>query len=155
MLTTTAPDDEDRSRHFQRILIPPGQGLPEWADYDTSVSTNPRSEREAQREVLRDALLSLTSGSKQTDSAVDDVLRAIDVYIDRNASEPTSSREPPVANFDDRNERNEIRWATWLVVGGAVVATIAVAFLISGGGWPTGLAVLAVWIAALFALTQT
>ena len=118
------------------------------------MSTNPRSEREAQREVLRDALLSLNSGSTRPDTAVDDVLRAIDVYIDRNTPDPSTSREPPVADFD-RHERNEVRWAMWVVIGGAVAATIAVAFLVSGGGWPTGLAVLAVWVAALFALTQT
>jgi hypothetical protein len=118
------------------------------------VSTNPRSEREAQREVLRDALLSLNSGSKQTDHAVDDVLRAIDMYIDGNVAPSTAPRESPVADFD-RKEQSEVRWALWVVIGGAILATIAIAFLVSGGGWPTGLAVLAVWIAALFALTQT
>ena len=76
------------------------------------------------------------------------------MYIDGNAPQPPAPRESPVADFD-RKEQSEVRWALWVVIGGAVLATIAIAFLVSGGGWPTGLAVLAVWIAALVALTQT
>jgi hypothetical protein len=118
------------------------------------VSSDHRSEREARRELLRDSLRDLAAGRSDPDRAADDVLRAIDSYIDHHTVAPAQPREPPVIDHEAREAR-EVRWATWVVVGGAAVASVLVAALVGSGGLPTALAVLAVWIGAIIALTQT
>ena len=47
-----------------------------------------------------------------------------------------------------------IKWVTWLVVGGAVLATCVVAIALSGG-WPVAITVIAIWVLALAALLST
>jgi len=110
-----------------------------------------RSEREARRALLQDALTELAT-TDHPEAASEDVLRALDGYLD---SAPPGSqgapREPAVADFSDRRDVSDARTITWLVVGAAVVATAVVAILLSGG-WPAAIAVAAIWLAALVAL---
>jgi hypothetical protein len=58
-----------------------------------------------------------------------------------------------VADFE-RAASTEIRWVTWIVIGGAVLATAVVAIVLSGG-WPAALAIIAIWTLALVALMST
>jgi hypothetical protein len=112
-----------------------------------------RSEREAHRALLEEALAELAqSGDPQR--AAGEVMRALDSYMEATGGgSALAPREPPVTDYD-RRERTEVRWAMWLVLGGAVLATGVVAVTMSGG-WPAGLAVIGIWIVALFALAST
>jgi hypothetical protein len=112
-----------------------------------------RAEREAHRAVLEEALADLPD-SPDPHRAAADVMRALDSYMEASGGGTAlSPREPPVTDYD-RREKVEIRWAFWIVLGGAVVATAVVAVLLSGG-WPAGLAIVAIWVIALFALLST
>ena len=53
-----------------------------------------------------------------------------------------------------RQEESEVRWAMWLVVGGAALGTAVVAVVLSGG-WPAAIAVIAIWVIALVALVSS
>ena len=112
-------------------------------------------DREALREVLHDALTEL-SGSSDPDAAARDVMRALDAYMEDGAPLPAhSQREAPVTDFERRQlmaAQNDKRWTLWLVLGAAVVTTITVVAVLSGG-WPAALAVTAIWVAAILALT--
>jgi hypothetical protein len=112
-----------------------------------------RAEREAHRALLEEALVELGS-SADPDRAAADVMRALDSYLEASGGGTAlSPREPPVTDYD-RREPTEIRWVLWIVLGGAVIATIVVAILLSGG-WPVGLAIVAIWLVALIALIST
>lgn len=112
------------------------------------------AEREARRALLQDALTDLAT-TDDPDRAAEDVLRALDGYLEGQPPRAGTSREPPVADFaSDRRNLNEAKVVTWLVVGGAVVATGIVAVALSGG-WPAGIAVMAIWVAALVVLFST
>jgi hypothetical protein len=112
------------------------------------------AEREARRALLQDALTDLAT-TDDPDRAAEDVLRALDGYLEGAPPRLPTSREPPVADFrNDRRNLNEAKVVTWLVVGGAVIATGIVAVALSGG-WPAGIAVMAIWAAALVALFST
>jgi hypothetical protein len=112
-----------------------------------------RSEREAHRALLEEALADLVE-SPDPSRAASDVMRALDSYIEASGGGTAlSPRESPVTDYD-RREKTEIKWAMWIVLGGAVVATAVVAILLSGG-WPAGLAIVAIWVIALFALLST
>jgi hypothetical protein len=113
------------------------------------------AEQEARRELLRDALERLPV-SPDPHAAAHDVLRALDAYLDLHRASVVTSREPPVTDFSRSatsppGPRREFSPALWFVLGTAVVATIVVAFLVPGG-WPVGVAVAGIWLAALFVL---
>lgn len=112
-----------------------------------------RSEREAHRALLEEALAELPRAG-DPEKAAGEVMRALDGYIEATGGGTAlTPREPPVTDFD-RPETKEIRWVTWLVVGGAVLATIVVAIALSGG-WPVAITVIAIWVLALAALLST
>jgi hypothetical protein len=112
-----------------------------------------RAEREAHRALLEEALAEL-SGAADPERAAGEVMRALDSYIEATGGGTAlAPREPPVTDFD-RHEKTEIRWVMWVVLGGAIIATAIVAVLLSGG-WPAGLAIVAIWVLALFALLST
>ena len=112
-----------------------------------------RAEREAHRAVLEEALADLAD-APDPHRAAQDVMRALDSYMEASGGGTAlAPREPPVTDYD-RREKVEIRWAMWIVLGGAVAATAVVAVLLSGG-WPAGLAIVAIWAIALFALLST
>jgi hypothetical protein len=112
-----------------------------------------RAEREAQRALLEDALAELATAS-DPDRAAGEVMRALDAYMEASgAGSALAPREAPVTDYQ-RREQAETRWAMWLVLGGAVIATTVVAVTLSGG-WPAGLAIIGIWLVALFALTST
>lgn len=125
-----------------------------WRRYDWPVSDpqHPlsRSEREAHRAVLEEALGEL-SQSSDPDRAAREVMRALDAYMEATGGGTAlAPREAPVADFQTR-ERDQLEWAKWLVIGGAVLATVTVAVAFSGG-WPLALAVIGIWALALLAL---
>ena len=112
-----------------------------------------RAEREAHRAVLEEALAELADAPDPHRAAAD-VMRALDSYMEASGGGTAlAPREPPVTDYN-RREKVEIRWAFWIVLGGAVAATAVVAVLLSGG-WPAGLAIVAIWVIALFALLST
>lgn len=112
-----------------------------------------RAEREAHRALLEDALAEL-AGAPDRERAASEVMRALDSYMEATGGGTAlSPREPPVTDFD-RADSTEFRWVTWLVVGGAVLATAVVAIVLSGG-WPAALAIIAIWTLALVALMST
>jgi hypothetical protein len=112
-----------------------------------------RAEREAHRAVLEEALADLAD-APDPHRAAQDVMRALDSYMEASGGGTAlAPRESPVTDYD-RREKVEIRWAMWIVLGGAVAATAVVAVLLSGG-WPAGLAIVAIWVIALFALLST
>ena len=112
-----------------------------------------RAEREAHRAVLEEALADLADAPDPHRAAAD-VMRALDSYMEASGGGTAlAPREPPVTDYD-RREKVEIRWSFWIVLGGAVAATAVVAVLLSGG-WAAGLAIVAIWVIALFALLST
>lgn len=123
--------------------------------YDSHVSdpNQPmsRAEREAQRALLEEAIMDLAN-APDPERAAREVMRALDSYMESGGT-GVAQREAPVTDFLVR-ERDQLNWAKWLVVGGAVVATITVAVAFSGG-WPVALAVIGIWVLALFALLST
>jgi hypothetical protein len=112
-----------------------------------------RVEREAQRALLEEALAELPKAGNP-EKAAEEVMRALDAYIEATGGGTAlQPREPPVTDFD-RTEASEIKWVTWLVIGGAVLATCVVAIALSGG-WPAAITVIAIWILAVAALLST
>jgi len=113
------------------------------------------AEREARRELLREALERLP-GASDPHAGAQEVLRALDAYLDLYRGSVTTAREPPVTDFSRSSTspagpRRAFSPALWFVLATAVVATVVVAF-VAPGGWPIGVAVAAIWLAALFVL---
>jgi hypothetical protein len=112
-----------------------------------------RSDREAQRALLVEALSRLPDAPDR-DHAAAEVMRALDHYIESSGGGTAlTPREPPVADFARREER-ETRWAMWVVLGGAALATAVVGVALSGG-WIAAIAIVAIWVIALAALLST
>jgi len=111
-----------------------------------------REDLEAQRELLREAIADLPSASNPHQAA-HEVLRALDTYIENSHRSAVEPRESPVADFGRRPEGG-VRWARWVVLAGALLATLVVAVVISGG-WVAGVIIIGVWALALLALATT
>lgn len=116
------------------------------------MSGHSEADRETRRALLREALDQLRDAPD--DRSSDDVVRALDAYLD--AREPSSpARSAPTVKSDlDRNERHEIRWITWMILGVAVLATLLAVVTISSGG-VTGVVIVAIWLVAAFAMLNT
>ena len=112
----------------------------------------PHSEREARRALLHEALVELAS-TDHPERAADDVLRALDAYVDGHGGlEP---REPPVMEFSQRPALpapQTTRWGLWLAILAAMAATIAVAITISGTHL-AAIVIIAIWVVAALAIT--
>jgi hypothetical protein len=116
-------------------------------------NTPSRADREARRALLEEALSQLPTAS-DPDRAAGEVMRALDSYIESTGGGTAlAPREAPVTDFARREER-EVRWALWIVIGGAALATAVVAVALSGG-WPAAIAVVAIWVIALAALVSS
>ncbi len=102
--------------------------------------------------MIVDALGDL-SGAADPHRAASDVMRAIDAYIDSAPPRTPAGGETPVADYE-RREIREARSITWIVVGCAVLATLVISVLLSGG-WVGALAIGAIWAVALFALMSS
>ncbi len=122
----------------------------------TPPSTPPsRADREAYRSVLEDALAELPAAPDRERAAAE-VMRALDSYMEATGGGTAlSPREAPVTNYErDRREADNVKWPLWIVLGGAVLATIVVAVALSGG-WPAAIAVVGIWVLALAILVST
>jgi hypothetical protein len=122
----------------------------------TPPSTPPsRADREAYRSVLEDALADLPAAPDRERAAAE-VMRALDSYMEATGGGTAlSPREAPVTNYErDRREVDNVKWPLWIVLGGAVLATIVVAIALSGG-WPAAIAVVGIWVLALAILVST
>ena len=117
----------------------------------------PRSEREALRTLLMDALAELPN-AEDPDRAAYEAMRALDAYLDAHGSTLApgpQGREAPVTDFEHSSDLGqEMRWAKWIVVGLAVLATATVVVTFSGG-WVAGAVVLGIWAVALLGLLNT
>ncbi len=118
------------------------------------------AEREARRELLQEALERLAD-APDSHTGAQDVMRALDAYLDVNPATAVSPREPPVTDFTRGSSRparasrgGGVSPVLWVVLGAAVLATIVVAFALPGG-WPAGLAVIGVWLVALLVLARS
>jgi hypothetical protein len=112
-----------------------------------------RADREAHRAVLEEALVEL-AGASNPEHAAGEVMRALDSYIEATGGgSALSPREAPVTDFE-RRPKDDVRWGTWFVVGGAVLATAVVAIALSGG-WPAAISIVVIWVIALFGLLST
>jgi len=108
-------------------------------------------DREARRALLHDALGDLVGSSDPQDAATD-VMRALDSYMDaRPDAQLPEPREPPVTDFDHR-AKVEVRWITWVIVGGAILGTLVAGVLLAG--WPAALAIVGIRAAALAILVS-
>lgn len=111
-----------------------------------------REEREAQRALLEDAIMDL-AGSPDPQRSAREVMRALDSYIEANSQGAVAPREAPVTDYNRREDDN-LAWVKWLVIGGAVLATVSVAIAFSGG-WPVAAIIIGIWVLALAALFTT
>jgi uncharacterized membrane protein YccC len=117
------------------------------------------AEREARRELLQEALERLAA-APDPHAGAQDVMRALDAYLDaHHPGSVVAPREPPVTDFSRSaapapRRSGDVSPALWIVLATAVVATVVVAIVLSGG-WPAGLAIIAIWVVALLVLTQT
>lgn len=111
-----------------------------------------RTEREARRLLLHDALRALPD-APDTERAADDIMRALDSYIEAAESAAVASREPPVTDYRKQSAR-DIRWATVLIIMGAILSTIAVAVVLAGG-WVAAAVIVGIWAVALVALVSS
>jgi hypothetical protein len=113
-----------------------------------------RADREAHRVLLEEALARLAA-APDPQRAADDVMRALDAYLEATGGGTARApREPPVTDFAERREQDELRWVKWFVLGGAAFATAVIAVVLSGG-WPAGLVIIGIWALALVALLTT
>lgn len=110
-----------------------------------------RADREARRHLLQESLERL-AGNDDPDRAAYEAMRALDAYLDAHESRhPVApSRELPVIDGSARPGTG-VGWLVGLLIGGAVIATVAVTVTMSGG-WPAGIAVAAIWLATLVLL---
>lgn len=111
-----------------------------------------REEREAQRALLEDAIMDL-AGSPDPQRSAREVMRALDSYIEASGGSDVAPREAPVTDYGHR-EQDNLHWVKWIVIGGAVVATLSVAIAFSGG-WPVAAVIIGIWALALAALFTT
>jgi hypothetical protein len=115
----------------------------------------PHSEREARRALLHEALVDLAS-TDHPERAADDVLRALDAYVDGHTGlEP---REPPVADFRRGGppalRDSTARWSLWAALAAALAATVAVAVTIAGAKL-AAIVIIAIWAVAALAIALT
>ena len=101
---------------------------------------------EARRALLHDALSDLAESPHPQDAA-NDVMRALDSYMEvRPESQLPEPREPPVTDYDHR-PKIQIHGITWVILGTALAATLVAAVLLAG--WPAALAIVGIWAAVL------
>ncbi len=120
-----------------------------------SIPPTGRAETEARRALLQEALAKLGE-SDDSDRAAFDVMRALDAYLENSPvhSSPVSpSREVPVMSGSEPSDRTA-KIVAGSFIGAAVVATMVVAVAMDGG-WASGIAVAAIWIATLALLLST
>ena len=97
--------------------------------------------------MLQDALTKLGE-TDDPDRSAFEVVRALDAYLDAAAPRTVAPLTPPAGSAEsDRQDRRQVKGATVLVLGTALAATIVVAVAMNGG-WPAGIAIAAIWVAA-------
>ncbi|HWH15677.1 MAG TPA: hypothetical protein VNT51_13105 [Miltoncostaeaceae bacterium] len=114
----------------------------------------PQNDREALRAVIVDALGDLRDAGDPHRQA-EDIMRALDVYIETTPRADLVPREAPVTDFSAiSRDVSEARWTLWLVLGCGVLATVVAAVVLEGG-LVAGLVMVAIWVAVLFSLVST
>jgi hypothetical protein len=115
-----------------------------------------RADLEAQRELLREAIADLPSADNPHQAA-NEVLRALDAYIDSAHPAAVEHRESPVTDFAQRalpGAPGSTGWIRWVVVSATLIATLVVAVVLSGG-WQAGAVMVGIWALALIVMTHT
>jgi|GEM_PF-6948459 len=111
-------------------------------------------DREALRAVIVDALGDLRDAGDPHRQA-EDIMRALDAYIETTPRAELAPRETPVTDFAAiQRDTKEARWTLWLVLGCGVLATV-VAAVVLDGGLLAGAVMVAIWVAVLFSLLST
>lgn len=114
----------------------------------------PHSDREAVRALIVDALGDLRDAPDPHRTA-EDLMRALDVYLEGAPSRQLEPREAPVTDFSAvPREQKEARWTLWAVLGCGVLATVVAAVVLNGGVL-AGAVMVAIWVAVLFTLVST
>ncbi|MDX6556105.1 MAG: hypothetical protein QOD86_2300 [Miltoncostaeaceae bacterium] len=115
-----------------------------------------REDLEAQRELLREAIADLPSADNPHQAA-NEVLRALDAYMENAHPAAVEHRESPVTDFAQRalpGPPGSTGWTRWIVFSGAILASLVVAVVLSGG-WPAGAVIVGIWALALIVMTNT
>ncbi len=111
----------------------------------------PRSaaDREALRALIVDGLDDLADGPDSRRRA-EDLMRALDAYIESAPRAAHHAAEPPAATGPVEGRYGPVFWA---VVGCGVAATLLAVVLLPGGVWAFS-AILLIWIAAFVVLAS-
>jgi hypothetical protein len=115
-----------------------------------------REDLEAQRELLREAIADLPSADNPQQAA-HEVLRALDAYIENAHPGAVEARESPVTDFAQRavpGAPGSTGWVRWVVLSAAILASLIVAVVLSGG-WIAGAVIVGIWALALVIMTST
>lgn len=108
------------------------------------------SDREAQRALIVDALARLPEAPDRHEAA-HELMRALDAYIE----DRRPVREAPVMDYARAPSASpDQRWVLWLVLACGVLATFIAAVALEGG-WLAGAVILAIWAAALVAISTS
>ena len=113
------------------------------------MAMHPRSEREARRALLRDALVEFHASTNARNGA-DELLRALDAYLDDERPLPSTSPARPGDHDSDR-----AKGLMALLVTIAIVATVLVVVVADGFGWPVVALIAAIWIGTAVTLVST
>lgn len=114
----------------------------------------PSTDREAVRALIVDALGDLRD-SPDPHRTAEDLMRALDVYLEGAPAGRLEPREPPVTDFAVvPRDQGEAKWTLWLVLGCGVLATVVAAVVLEGGVI-AGAVMIAIWVAVLFTLVST
>ena len=115
-----------------------------------------REDLEAQRELLREAIADLPTADNPQQAA-HDVLRALDAYMENAHPQALEPRESPVTDFAQRafpGAPGSTGWVRWVVLAMAILASLIVAVVLSGG-WIAGAVIVGIWALALVVMTST
>lgn len=115
-----------------------------------------REDLEAQRELLREAIAGLPR-AENPQQAAHDVLRALDAYIENVHPHAVEPRESPVTDFTQRafpGAPGSTGWVRWIVLAMAILASLTVVVVLSGG-WVAGAVIVGIWALALLVMTST
>ncbi len=114
----------------------------------------PSADREVVRALIVDALGDLRD-SPDPHRTAEELMRALDVYLDTSPAASLEPRESPVTDFSRvPQDQTEAKWTLWLVLGCGVLATVVAAVVLSGGAIAGGV-MIAIWVAVLFTLIST
>lgn len=112
------------------------------------------ADREAQRALIVEAMANLPAAS-DPGAAAEDIMRALDRYIETAPGRNPWVREPPVSDYAKVTAApDDGRWILWLVLACGVLATVVAAVVLQGGT-VAGVVMVGIWATVLVALLNS